>query len=127
MPAHTGIWGTKQQTEWPRRQPNNIQELRRSERHTTKDIPVTKNAKDLGHEAGKIRMEKQLEKKTRGRTTYNNTPNPARKVLRIHDGLKKLLTALLVQIHPKKIRLKEFLWRGRPQNSTTSDVAAAKG
>ena len=45
----------------------------------------------------------------RGRTSYRYTPKPTKKVLRLHDGLSKRQSALLVQLRTEKIGLRDFL------------------
>jgi hypothetical protein len=49
-------------------------------------------------------------KDTKGRATFRNTPTPT-KVLKLHEGLKKRDSALLVQLRTEKIGLKDFLFR----------------
>lgn len=50
---------------------------------------------------------------TRGRTTFKHTLQPSHKVLRLHHGLKKWQSALLIQIRTKKIGLRDFLQKRR--------------
>ena len=50
---------------------------------------------------------------TRGRTTFKHTPQPSHKILRLHHGLKKWQSALLIQIRTEKIGLRDFLWKRR--------------
>ncbi len=50
---------------------------------------------------------------TRGRTTFKHTPRPSHKVLRLHHGLKKWQSALLIQMRTEKIGLRDFLWKRR--------------
>ena len=49
----------------------------------------------------------------RGRISYRCTPKPTKKVLRLHDGLSKRQSALLVQLRTEKIGLKDFLFNRR--------------
>ncbi|PQE23331.1 zinc knuckle protein [Rutstroemia sp. NJR-2017a BBW] len=53
----------------------------------------------------------QWESDQRGRTSYKYTQEPTHKVLRLHHGLKKWQSALLIQMRTEKIGLKDHLWR----------------
>jgi hypothetical protein len=44
-------------------------------------------------------------KETKGRATYRHTPTPTKKLLRLHEGLTKRESALLVQLRTEKIVL----------------------
>ncbi|PQE34088.1 zinc knuckle protein [Rutstroemia sp. NJR-2017a WRK4] len=53
----------------------------------------------------------QWESEQRGRTSYKYTREPTHKVLRLHHGLKKWQSALLIQMRTEKIGLRDHLWR----------------
>ncbi|PQE05356.1 zinc knuckle protein [Rutstroemia sp. NJR-2017a BBW] len=53
----------------------------------------------------------QWEYEQRGRTSYKYTQGPTHKVLRLHHGLKKWQSALLIQMRTEKIGLRDHLWR----------------
>lgn len=45
-----------------------------------------------------------------GRATFRNTPAPTKRVLKLHQGLRKRDSALLVQLRTEKIGLRDFLY-----------------
>jgi hypothetical protein len=47
---------------------------------------------------------------TKGRATYRHTPTPTKKILRLHEGLTKRESALLVQLRTEKIGFNDFLF-----------------
>jgi hypothetical protein len=63
----------------------------------------------------------QWHKETKGRTTYRHTPTPTKKVLRLHEGLTKRESALLVQLRTEKIGLNDFLF-----NRSVPDVTSPR-
>jgi ribonuclease HI len=58
-------------------------------------------------------------KDTKGRATYRHTPTPTKKVLRLHEGLTKRESALLVQLRTEKIGLNDFLFARRVPDVTS--------
>ncbi|KAF9733766.1 reverse transcriptase [Paraphaeosphaeria minitans] len=60
-------------------------------------------------------------KETKGRATFRNTPSPTKRVLKIHKGLRKRDSALLVQLRTEKIGLKDFLFSRK-----VPDVASSR-
>ena len=58
-------------------------------------------------------------RETRGRTTYRYAPRPTEKVLRLHEGLSKRESALLVQMRTEKIGLNDFLFSRRVPGITS--------
>lgn len=65
--------------------------------------------------AGQARgeWEKNWDMDRRGRSTYKYTPKPTDKILRLHRGLKKWQSALLIQMRTEKIGLRDHLWKRR--------------
>jgi len=61
----------------------------------------------------KVQWEKNWDKDRRGRSTYKYTPKPTDKILRLHRGLKKWQSALLIQMRTEKIGLRDHLWKRR--------------
>ena len=58
-------------------------------------------------------------KDTKGRATYRHTPTPTKKILRLHKGLTKQESALLVQLRTEKIGLNDFLFARRVPDVTS--------
>jgi hypothetical protein len=58
-------------------------------------------------------------KDTKGRATYRHTPTPTKKVLRLHEGLNKRESALLVQLRTEKIGFNDFLFARRVPDVTS--------
>jgi ribonuclease HI len=56
---------------------------------------------------------------TKGRATYRHTPTPTQKVLRLHEGLTKRESALLVQLRTEKIGFNDFLFTRRVPDVTS--------
>lgn len=50
---------------------------------------------------------------TKGRACYRHTPVPTNRILRLHQGLSKRQSALLVQLRTEKIGLRDFLFQRR--------------
>ncbi|KAK7177941.1 reverse transcriptase, partial [Paraphaeosphaeria sporulosa] len=59
-------------------------------------------------------------KEAKGRATFRNTPSPTKRVLKLHEGLKKRDSALLVQLRTEKIGLKDFLFSRKVPEITNS-------
>jgi hypothetical protein len=111
VPAHTGIWGNEEADraakraarQHPRANPGtpNVTQPRTYHLHTTLKTWVMRQMR--------TEWRNNWETETRGRTTYKYTPQPKRKILRIHHGLKKWQSALLIQMRTEKIGLRELL------------------
>lgn len=59
-------------------------------------------------------------KDTKGRATFRNTSTPTKRVLKLHAGLRKRDSALLVQLRTEKIGLKDFLFSRKVPDVTSS-------
>ncbi|KAK4069807.1 hypothetical protein Purlil1_13645 [Purpureocillium lilacinum] len=55
------------------------------------------------------------------------TPKPTKKVLRLHDGLSKRQSALLVQLRTEKIGLDDFLFNRRVPDATKANCLCREG
>jgi hypothetical protein len=113
VPAHVGIPGNeaadiaaKEATGWRedgRRGPTADEPM--------KLFPLKTTLRRRCKQQAELAWGAKWRKDTKGRATFRNTPTPTKKVLKLHEGLKKRDSALLVQLRTEKIGLKDFLFR----------------
>ena len=113
IPAHTGIWGNEAAdkaaksaaTESLRRGHHDGNTISNNTHHlqSTMKIWIKKEAIAA--------WSQDWQNVTRGRVTHNYTPQPGHKILRLHQGLRKWQSALLIQMRTEKIGLRDFLWK----------------
>lgn len=115
IPAHTGIMGNeaadkaaKEATGWresgevgpPAEQPPQL-------------FSLQSTLATWAHKEANKARETKCKADTKGRTTARFTPRPTKKILRLHEGLSKRHSAILVQMRTEKIGLKHFLFNRR--------------
>merc|ERR1711939_608413 len=113
VPAHTGIWGNEaadRAAKTAARQhlgaslgTPNVTQPKTYYSQTTLKTWIMRQTK--------AEWRNNWEMETRGRTTFKHTPCPTHKVLRIHHGLKKWQSAILIQMRTEKIGIRDFLWK----------------
>jgi ribonuclease HI/exonuclease III len=112
IPAHVGIAGNeaadiaaKEATGWRadgRRAPTADEPQKLFPLKTT----LRRKCKQQAETAWSVKWRKE----TKGRASFRNTPAPTKRVLKLHKGLKKRNSALLVQLRTEKIGLRDFLY-----------------
>jgi hypothetical protein len=95
----------------------------RSQKHTGRRASQLIHHKSTVRRWCKIQAERAWRAKwrtdTKGRATYRHTPTPTKKVLRLHEGLTKRESALLVQLRTEKIGFNDFLFARRVPDVTS--------
>ena len=113
VPAHTGIWGNeaadKAAKKAARQHPGANPEIPNVMHPKTYHVQTT--LKTWIMRQTKVEWRNSWEMETRGRTTFKHTPCPTHNILRIHHGLKKWQSAILIQMRTEKIGIKDFLWK----------------
>ncbi|OAQ65570.1 zinc knuckle [Purpureocillium lilacinum] len=129
VPAHTGVQGNedadraaKEATGWRERGAPGPRAEMPAELYSLRSTRKTWTHK----EAQKAWAARWAAEK-RGRTSYRCTPKPTKKVLRLHDGLSKRQSALLVQLRTEKIGLKDFLFNRRVPDTTDANCPCREG
>jgi ribonuclease HI len=113
VPAHTGIWGNEAADRAAKRAAK--QEVGAGQGNEniiqTRTYHLQATLKTWIKRQTRLEWINGWRAETKGRTTFKHTPQPSHKVLRLHHGLKKWQSALLIQIRTEKIGLKDFLWK----------------
>ncbi|KAK4071132.1 hypothetical protein Purlil1_13494 [Purpureocillium lilacinum] len=129
VPAHAGVQGNedadraaKEATGWRERGAPGPRAEMPTELYSLRSTRRTWTHKEA-HKAWAARWAAE----TRGRTSYRYTPRPNKKVLRLHDGLSKRQSALLVQLRTEKIGLKDFLFNRRVPDATDANCPCREG
>lgn len=113
IPAHIGIWGNEAADKAAKTAAK--QSLRANQGNSsvtqikTYHLQATLKTWIMRHT--RAEWAGQWEFEQRGRTTYKYTREPTHKILRLHHGLKKWQSALLIQMRTEKIGLRDHLWR----------------
>jgi hypothetical protein len=113
VPAHTGIWGNEAADRAAKRAAKQSTETgrRNEEAIWTRTYHLQTTLKTWVKRQTRAEWTNSWKAETRGRTTFKHTPQPSHKVLRLHHGLKKWQSALLIQMRTEKIGLRDFLWK----------------
>jgi hypothetical protein len=109
VPAHIGIWGNeaadraaKTAARASRGAPNVTQSKVYHLQTTLKTWIMRQTRAEWAY---------KWETEQRGRATYKYIQKPTHRVLRLHHGLKKWQSALLIQMRTEKIGLRDHLWK----------------
>jgi ribonuclease HI len=115
VPAHTSIWGNEAADRAAKRaakqdagagqENDNATQIRIYHLQATLKTWVKRQTRAEWIDSWKA--------ETRRRATFKHTPQPTHEILRLHHGLKKLQSALLIQMRTEKIGLRDFLWKRR--------------
>ena len=129
IPAHTGIMGNeaadraaKEATGWRENGEGGTSARRPPELFSLQTTLAT-----WAHKEANKAWEKKWREETRGRTTARHTPRPTKKILRLHDGLSKRHSAILVQMRTEKIGLRHFLFNRRVPDITDDKCTCQEG
>lgn len=129
IPAHTGVQGNedadraaKEATGWRERGAPGPRAEMPAELYSLRSTRKTWTHKEA-HKAWAATWAAEK----RGRTSYRCTPKPTKKVLRLHGGLSKRQSALLVQLRTEKIGLKDFLFNRRVPDATDANCPCREG
>ncbi|KAJ6439009.1 reverse transcriptase [Purpureocillium lavendulum] len=129
VPAHTGVQGNedadkaaKEATGWRERGAPGPRAEMPAELYSLRSTRKTWTHKEA-HKAWAATWAAEK----RGRTSYRCTPKPTKKVLRLHGGLSKRQSALLVQLRTEKIGLKDFLFNRRVPDTTDANCPCREG
>ena len=138
IPAHIGVDGNeladvaaKQATGWRLKEKSR----RRFEEVDTKwtapydsRIPIMKSAmKTHYNQLLNDEWTKDWREEKRGRGLFKITPKPTKRILKLHRGLKKWASSLLVQMRTQKIGLNSFLFGRRVSGFETPDCPCGRG
>jgi ribonuclease HI len=115
VPAHIGIWGNEAADRAAKRAAKqNAGAGQGNENITqTRIYHLQATLKTWVKRQTRAEWINSWREETRGRTTFKHTRRPSHKVLRLHHGLKKWQSALLIQMRTEKIGLRDFLWKRR--------------
>ncbi|KAJ6436234.1 reverse transcriptase [Purpureocillium lavendulum] len=129
IPAHTGVQGNedadraaKEATGWRVRGPAGPRAQMPAELYTLRST-----LKTWAHREANKTWTTQWAAEKRGRTTFRYTPKPTKRVLRLHDGMNKRQSALLVQMRTEKIGLNDFLFNRRVPDATDASCPCREG
>jgi YD repeat-containing protein len=116
IPAHIGIWGNEAADKTAKtaaKQPLRASQGTPSTSSTTRIKTYHSQAtlKTWVMRQARVGWACQWESEQRGRATYKHTQEPTHKVLRLHHGLEKWQSALLIQMRTEKIGLRDHLLR----------------
>jgi ribonuclease HI len=113
IPARTGIWGNEAADKAAKlaatQHLSHDQSSRNTKRTSNHHLQSTLRTWITKHTVANWSQDWQRE--TRERATYNYTPQPGHKILRLHQGLRKWQSALLIQMRTEKIGLRDFLFK----------------
>jgi ribonuclease HI/exonuclease III len=114
VPAHTGIWGNEAADRAAKRAAKqNVGAGQNENAMQTRTYHLQATLKTWVKRQTRAEWTNSWKTETRGRTTFKHTPQPSHKILRLHHGLKKWQSALLIQMRTEKIGLRDFLWKRR--------------
>ncbi|KAI6777555.1 zinc knuckle, partial [Emericellopsis cladophorae] len=129
VPAHTGVHGNedadkaaKEATGWRERGATGPRAETPAELYSLRSTLKTWARKEA-HKTWATGWDVEV----RGRTSHRYTPRPTRKVLRLHDGLSKRQSTLLVQMRTEKIGLNDFLFNRRAPDATDANCPCREG
>ena len=113
VPAHTGIWGNEAADRAAKTAARQYLGASPGTPNVTqpKTYHLQTTLKTWIMRQTKVEWRNSWEMETRGRTTFKHTPCPTHNILRIHHGLKKWQSAILIQMRTEKIGIKDFLWK----------------
>jgi hypothetical protein len=115
IPAHIGIWGNEtadRAAKKAARQHHRLETNQEPQPTPQTSSPHLKaTLKTWIKRWTKAEWAHTWRSEVRGRTTYKYTRDPTHKILRLHQGLKKWQSALLIQMRTEKIGLRDYLWR----------------